>query len=185
MTQVAENAGPAVREHVVEAASGAPIQTAQQLLVLGRRMSRIAMRLAAARADELDLTMPQHQALRALRHRSCRMTDLGGRLMVSKQWASQSVDSLVRAGLATRHEDPDDRRHAVVSATPQGLERLESHEQALAAFLAGALEGMPAEALARLDEALAEVNAHLAKRRDEGYFRSLRQAGKRESGDKV
>ena len=37
----------------------------------------------------------------------------------------------------------------------------------------------------RLDEALAEVNAHLAKRRDEGYFRSLRQAGKRESGDKV
>ena len=124
MTQVAEDAGPAVREHVVEAASGAPIQTAQQLLVLGRRMSRIAMRLAAARADELDLTMPQHQALRALRHRSCRMTDLGGRLMVSKQWASQSVDSLVRAGLATRHEDPDDRRHAVVSATPQGLERL-------------------------------------------------------------
>ena len=185
MTQVAENAGPAVREHVVEAASGAPIQTARQLLVLGRRMSRIAMRLAAARADELDLTMPQHQALRALRHRSCRMSDLGGRLMVSKQWASQSVDSLVRAGLATRHEDPDDRRHAVVSATPQGLERLESHEQAIATFLAGALNGMPADAFERLDEALAEVNAHLAKRRDEGYFRSLRQAGKRESEDKV
>ena len=185
MTEVAEQAVPAVREHMAKAEPDALAQTARQLLVLGRRMGRIAMRLAAARADELDLTMPQHQALRALRHRSCRMSDLGGRLMVSKQWASQSVDSLVRAGLATRQEDPDDRRHAVVSATPQGLERLESHEQALATFLAGALEGMPADALERLDEALAEVNAHLARRRDEGYFRSLRQAGKRESGDKA
>ena len=160
-------------------------QTARQLLVLGRRTGRIAMRFGAAHADELELTMPQHQALRALRHRSCRMSDLGGRLMVSKQWASQSVDSLVRAGLATRAEDPDDRRHAVVSATPQGLEALEAHEQALASFLAGALDGMPAEALDRLDEALTELNAHLARRRDEGYFRSLRDAGKRESGEKT
>ena len=94
MTEVAEQAGPAVREHMAKAEPDALAQTARQLLVLGRRMSRIAMRLAAARADELDLTMPQHQALRALRHRSCRMSDLGGRLMVSKQWASQSVDSL-------------------------------------------------------------------------------------------
>ncbi len=160
-------------------------ETARQLMVLGRRTGRIAMRFAAAHADELELTMPQHQALRALRHRSCRMTDLGGRLMVSKQWASQSVDSLVRAGLATRAEDPDDRRHAVVSATPQGLEALEAHEQALATFLAGALDGMPAEALERLDEALTELNAHMARRRDEGYFRSLREAGARESGDKT
>jgi len=167
------------------AASDALVQTARQLLVLGRRMGRIAMRFAAAYADDLDLTMPQYQALRALRHRSCRMSDLGGRLMVSKQWASQSVDSLVRAGLATREEDPDDRRHAVVSATPEGLVQLEAHERALASFMAGALEGMPAEALARLDEALAELNAHMARRRDQGYFRSLREAGTRESGDKA
>lgn len=169
----------------VNGATDALRQTARELLVLGRRMGRIAMRFAAAHADELDLTMPQYQALRALRQRSCRMSDLGGRLMVSKQWASQSVDSLVRAGLATRAEDPHDRRHAVVSATPQGLEALEAHEQALATFLAGALDGMPAEALERLDGALTELNAHMARRRDEGYFRSLREAGKRESGDKA
>lgn len=166
-----------------DATADALVQAARQLLVLGRRTGRIAMRFAAAHADELDLTMPQYQTLRALRHRSCRMSDLGGRLMVSKQWASQSVDSLVRAGLATRAEDPDDRRHAVVSPTPHGLEALEAHEQALATFLAGALDGMPAEALERLDEALIELNAHMARRRDEGYFRSLREAGKRESGD--
>ena len=183
--EIDERAGADAQNGPGAAAPDSLVQSARQLLVLGRRMGRIAMRFAAARADELELTMPQYQALRALRQRSCRMSDLGSRLMVSKQWASQSVDSLVRAGLATRAEDPDDRRHAIVSATPQGLEALEAHEQALATFLAGALDGIPGEALERLDEALSELNAHMARRRDEGYFRSLREAGTRESGDKT
>ncbi len=138
-------------------------------------MERIALRFATMRAEELDITLPQFRALRSLRRKGCRMTELTDRLMVSKQWVSQSVDSLVREGLVTRQEDPEDRRHAVVTATPEGLQRLGAFERALAEFLAGALEGMPSGEIEQLDKAFADLNAHLARRRDEGYFRSLRR----------
>ena len=154
-----------------EAARGA----ARQLVELAGRMERIALRFAVLRSEEFDITLPQFRALRSLRHKACRMTELTDRLMVSKQWVSQSVDSLVRAGLATRREDPDDRRHSVVTATPEGLDRLEAFERELADFLAGALGGLTASDIEQLDQAFADLNTHLARRRDQGYFRLLRR----------
>jgi DNA-binding MarR family transcriptional regulator len=48
--------------------------------------------------------------------------DLAAALQLSKQSASQLIDSLVTHGYAERREDPDDRRCVRLLPTPRGLD---------------------------------------------------------------
>ena len=90
-------------------------QAAAELAVLGWRLARIAQRFAKPSAHSLGLTQPEYRTLRALRRRGPRrMKDLADRQLLSSQTMSQTVDRLVVAGLATRTEDPDDRRHLLI-----------------------------------------------------------------------
>ena len=162
--------------------SAATTRAAQELILLAHRVSRILRRFAETRFDQFGLSMPKHRALRVIRRRPRRMSELADTMMLSKQTVSQTVDDLVKAGLATRAEDPLDRRHTVVTATPTGLRRLESLEAALAEYLAGVLSGLTPEAQADLLAALEELNALLVRRRAEGYFDRLRRVRKNARG---
>ena len=126
--------------------------------------------------------MPLYWALRAVRHRPRRMSVLTETLMLSKQTVSQTVDNLVKAGLVTRAEDPTDRRHTVVTATPTGSCRLESFEAAFAEYLAGVLDGIPSADQEALAAALETLNSLLIRRREEGYFDRLRRVRKNARG---
>ncbi|MCY3748760.1 MAG: MarR family winged helix-turn-helix transcriptional regulator [Chloroflexi bacterium] len=152
-------------------------EIAAELAVLGSRLARIAQRFAKTRAHSLGLTQPEYRTLRALRRRGPRrMKDLANWQLLSSQTMSQTVDGLVVAGLATRTEDPDDRRHLLIEATTAGLERLASYEAAFVEYLEGALDELDESELSEIAKALGRLNATISAKREAGYFRFRREA---------
>lgn len=87
-----------------------------------RRQTRTAL-------DPFGVTWGQVRALRAM-HPSeedgpVRMSVLADRLGVARRSATSVVDDLVDKGLATRSDDPSDRRAVVVGPTARGRRVLE------------------------------------------------------------
>lgn len=151
--------------------SEASVQAAAELAVLGSRLPRIARRFAKAREDTLGLTEPEYRTLRALRRRSPRrMKQLADWQLLSSQTMSHTVDRLVVAGLATRTEDPEDRRHLLIEATTAGLESLTAYEAAFVEYLEGALDELEETELVDIAEALLRLNAAISAKRESGYF---------------
>jgi DNA-binding MarR family transcriptional regulator len=72
---------------------------------------------------EIDITMPQAKILYLLRAvGDLHMSELVTRLGVSVSTVSGLVDRIVDHGLASRHDDPADRRQVVVGLTAAGSE---------------------------------------------------------------
>ncbi len=81
---------------------------------------------------DLELSMSQTKSVFVLAQAEEPMpiTALASRLGLSAATAGRTVDQLVRAELAERHEDPADRRVKLVSITPAGREIAEQHFEA-------------------------------------------------------
>ena len=157
--------------------SGVGAEAAAELAVLGSRLARIAQRFAKTREDSLGLTQPEYRTLRALRRRSPRrMKQLADWQLLSSQTMSQTVDRLVVAGLATRTEDPADRRHLLIEATPAGLASLAAYEAAFVEYLKGALDELDESELADIAQVLVQLNGAISAKREAGYFGARRRA---------
>ena len=80
-----------------------------------------------------DLSMAQVRVMMFLsEHRPCAVSELAMGLGIGRPAASMLVDRVVHAGYATREEDQEDRRRAVVSLSPGGhslIEKLREGEQ--------------------------------------------------------
>lgn len=98
------------------------------------------------------------------------MKNLADWQLLSSQTMSQTVDRLVVAGLATRTEDPEDRRHLLIEATPAGLESLAAYEAAFVEYLEGALDELDEPELADIAQAVVRLNAAISAKREAGYF---------------
>lgn len=90
-----------------------------------------------------------------------RMSDLAGRLLLSRSGLTRRLDGLVKAGLVERRACPADGRGAMASLTAAGAARLEeaapTHVAGVRRYLIdplGDLSGLAA-ALERLEQALA------------------------------
>ncbi len=71
---------------------------------------------------EIAITMPQAKVLYLLSAAGdLHMSELSAKLGVSLSTVSGLVDRVVEAGLASRHDDPADRRQVVVGLTPAGV----------------------------------------------------------------
>lgn len=70
--------------------------------------------------EQYNLTLPQFQALLALRGRSLTMGELCEHLMISSSTATELVDRLERAKLLERARDPGDRRVIRLHACESG-----------------------------------------------------------------
>lgn len=66
--------------------------------------------------------------------RRLRMTELGARVVLSRERVSRVVDELERAGLVRRERNPDDGRSLLAVVTDEGRERLRA---AAPTYLAG------------------------------------------------
>jgi DNA-binding MarR family transcriptional regulator len=97
----------------------------------------------------IDVTMSQAKILMLLANeREVQMSDLVRRLGISLSTMSGHVDRLVEQGLVVRRDDPADRRHVLVAATPAGHELVERFHELNAAQLRRLLDRMtPAERL--------------------------------------
>ena len=80
---------------------------------------------------EKDLSMSQFGALLNIYHDgTCGVSDLGDVLGVTSAASSQMLERLVRQGLISRSEDPNDRRVKIVVLTEDGKQLI--HESFLA-----------------------------------------------------
>jgi DNA-binding MarR family transcriptional regulator len=119
----------------------------------------LMQRLADSHAPEfleIAITMPQAKVLYLLGAAGeLHMSELVARLGVSLSTVSGLVDRVVDHGLATRREDPVDRRQVLVGLTPAGTEFIDRFRELNARQMRELLE--------RLDDAeLALVRAALA-----------------------
>lgn len=72
--------------------------------------------------------------LNAAPQRRLRMSELGSRVVLSRERVSRVVDELARVGLVARERNPDDKRSVFAVLTPAGRDRLRA---AAPAYLAG------------------------------------------------
>lgn len=92
-------------------------------------------------AETVGVTLPQYQALAAIRVRgdSSRVQDISDEMSITVGATSKVVDRLERDGLAGRSAHPTDRRSSLVSLTPRGAQALRAADVAAERHLRGVL----------------------------------------------
>ncbi len=90
---------------------------------------------------EIAITMPQAKLLYLLGAAGdLHMSELVARLGVSLSTVSGLVDRIVEAGLASRRDDPSDRRQVVVGLTPAGAGLIDRFRELNARQMRGLLD---------------------------------------------
>ncbi len=107
------------------------------LLASARRTYTRAIRAALIAAGFDDVPPSGGSLLGRIARCGRNLGDVAGELAVSKQAASQLVDTLVTRGYVERTPDPDDRRRVTVGLTERG--------RGAAAEIRKAVEGVDAE----------------------------------------
>lgn len=130
-------------------------------------------RLAASHEPEfleIDVTMPQAKLLYLLgASGELHMSDVVHRLGVSLSTVSGLVDRLVNHGLATRRDDPADRRQVVVALTSAGTEFIDRFRELNARQLRQILAVLDDRELTRVRDGLSALDrgaSRLATRKD-------------------
>jgi DNA-binding MarR family transcriptional regulator len=78
---------------------------------------------------ELELTLPQAQALRVLRRGPLQTGQLAAELRISAPAITQLTDRLIRKGLIERHAAVDDRRCVIVALSTDGRRLVDRFRQ--------------------------------------------------------
>jgi DNA-binding MarR family transcriptional regulator len=127
----------------------------------------LMQRLADSHAPEfleIAITMPQAKLLYLLGAAGeLHMSDLVHRLGVSLSTISGLVDKVVDQGLASRREDPADRRQVVVALTPAGRDFIDRFRELNARQMRELLELLGDDDLASMRDALAALATAAAK----------------------
>jgi DNA-binding MarR family transcriptional regulator len=127
----------------------------------------LMQRLADSHAPEfleIDITMPQAKLLYLLgASGDLHMSEIVVRLGVSLSNVSGLVDRLVDHGLATRREDPVDRRQVVVGLTPAGSGFIDHFRELNARQMRDLLAVLDDTELALLRDALAALDRAAAR----------------------
>ena len=97
-------------------------QFGHSLLRLGARLYRL--QIEALETSSVPISFRQFRILERVDHGVSSMTELANLARRRLSTVSKSVDSLVRQGLLTRQEAPQDRRTVRLSVTPAGAEVL-------------------------------------------------------------
>ena len=108
---------------------------------------------------EIDITMPQAKLLYLIGAAGeLHMSEIVGRLGVSLSTVSGLVDRVVDHGLATRREDPADRRQVVVGLTPEGADFIDRFRELNARQMRDMLAVLDATELEQVRSALAALD---------------------------
>ena len=121
------------------------------------RLRLVLLRLARSiRTNSAgEITPSQMAVLATLNNRGPRTIGQIAELeQVKPPSASKIVAALERTGLVEREADPDDRRCTVIAVTPSGRAHIERARAAGRSWLAGRLDDLDADDLARLSVAL-------------------------------
>lgn len=101
------------------------------LLRAARNAYALAVRRALAAADIHDMPRNGPYVLGGLANHGATLATLINDLQVTKQAASQLIDTLVLRGYLDRHVDAEDRRRLAVTLTERGLAAAEEVQRAV------------------------------------------------------
>jgi len=105
-----------------------------------------------------SLSVPQFRGLRFVRrHPGTSLSPVAEHLGTTMPAASQLVDRLVRAGLVTREQHPDERRRVELRLTEAGSATIAECDARTRAWLCERLSGLDGAELARLASTLREL----------------------------
>ncbi|OLT18712.1 hypothetical protein BJF78_01100 [Pseudonocardia sp. CNS-139] len=122
---------------------GGPGEDLGVLLVsVSARLSRLYGRVLGQ--QDTSLTYRQHRLLRRVSEGHTSMAELAALANLTLPTVSESVEGLVRRGLVTRHENPQNRRQTVLGVTPAGRAAREAGDAALDGVNARLLDAVPA-----------------------------------------
>ena len=114
-------------------------------------------------ADELDLTMPQAQALKILRLGPLCTGDLAARLRISAPAVTQLTDRLTRKRLIERRAVDGDRRSVLVALTGRGRRAVDRFRERRNTIFGGAMAELDSEDRTSVAVALSKVVAALER----------------------
>lgn len=97
-------------------------------------------------------------ALYVKKGQECLLGELGELLMVSPANITGLVEGLVRKGLVTRKEHPEDRRKRLAEITPRGIELMEEFIPECARFFQEVFASVSSEEKQRLCELLGQLS---------------------------
>lgn len=123
----------------------APDSDVQQVSDAIDRIRRLTARMGARLQVEVGLNVAQATALDFIAEGATRVRDVADTLQQHVSTASRLVDGLVRDGLITRTEDPDDRRAVVLELTGAGEARMAQVATFRRGWVGAALSGLSRE----------------------------------------
>lgn len=100
-------------------------------------------------------------ALYVNREQGCPLGEISERLMVSPANVTGLVDGLVKKGLASRREHPEDRRKRLATITPRGIELMEAFIPESARFFEEVFADLSQEDKLQLYDRLGQVSRRL------------------------
>ena len=107
-----------------EAAAASPSDGVDELVSAMLTASRALVAVSATSLQEIEetLTVPQFRTLVVLSsHGEINLKRLAEILHVNASSAMRMADRLLAMGFVTRRENPENRRHTLIGATPEGL----------------------------------------------------------------
>ncbi len=125
-----------------------------------------------------DLTLPETMMLRLIGRHTLNVAEVAESIALSHSAASRAVDRLVRAGLISRSEDPQDRRNKRLGLTESGLALVKEVEGVFGAELSELISDLPADSQEALAALFAQLlAAFLARHQGEEYTDWAREVG--------
>ena len=106
---------------------------------------------------ELDLTMPQAQALRVLRRGPLCTSELASELCISAPAVTQLTNRLTRKHLIERRAADKDRRSVLVTLTDKGRQAVDMFRERRNTIFLGALEHLDDNSRSQIVLALSEM----------------------------
>jgi DNA-binding MarR family transcriptional regulator len=142
-----------------------PDQVAAAILeTIPRSMRAIRQQMRSGRAA--GLTIPQFRLLRYVRRNpGTSLSPVAEHLGTTVPATSQMIERLVRAGLVTRVQNPEERRQVKLRLTEAGAAALKECDDGTRAWICERLSGMDAKQLEAMAGALKDIRSALS---DEG-----------------
>jgi MarR family transcriptional regulator for hemolysin len=114
-----------------------------------------SIRVQMRRKTSPELSVVQFRSLAlADRPGGASVSEIAEHIGLTLPSASKLVDGLVRRGYLRRRPHPSDRRKTLLASTPKGTRVLDTARRATRRHLAGLLQDVPGERLARLATAM-------------------------------
>ena len=95
-------------------------------------------------------------------YRLISMSELATLTNTSRQHMTQIIDALVKAGLAERRQDPEDRRAVYVQPTVTGMKQLDTGERRYISYLTRSISKLPEDQQEKTVDAIRTVSRFLS-----------------------